>query len=35
LPSVIPKKPSVKAPLPTAPLGKEATFCFIVFCFPR
>jgi hypothetical protein len=28
------QKPSAKATLPTAPLGKEATFCF-VFLFPH
>jgi hypothetical protein len=28
------QKPSAKATLPTAPLGKEATFCFI-FWFPH
>jgi hypothetical protein len=26
---------STKGPLPTAPLGKEATFCFIFFRFPH
>jgi hypothetical protein len=25
--------PLAKAPLPTAPLGKEATFCFVFFAF--